>query len=458
MKFNKFVVLALIAAVLFGFASVPATAQGGYIKTFDLQLPVAEGAYKGVDPKGVAITWWHQHTGARETVVKELVDRFNANNPWGITVTAVSKGSYDDIFQAVTAGIQTGELPEITVAYGNQAAAYQNNNALVDMNVFFNDPILGIQDFETGMFTTFFNADLDPSHDNQRLGYSTYRSVEVLYYNVDALEKMGYSAPPKTWAEFGEMVCKFVKDGMGTDGYQIRTDASFVAAGAFSAGGDIYDVATGEFTYNSDAAKVMPTEIVKLLNDGCIKKTVDASARSDQAAFANGAALFYTGSSSGIPFIWDAIKNAPTQFTFDVAPIPGTGGDPVVNVYGASNSLVGAGKTPEQILAAWLFLRWFSEDQPQADWAKGTNYFPVRRSAAEALADVFAAEGTGRAYKSAFDLLGNTKAEPSVDVYQTVRSEASKAFNDILDGADVNERMEALNELANTLLEESRAN
>jgi len=455
-KISKVFALVLVVAVLFGFAANVTSAQGTYIKTFDLKLPLADGPFKGVDPKGTTITWWHQHTGAREKAVAAAAEKFNAENPFGITLNVVSKGSYDDIFNAVTAGLQTGELPEIVVAYGNQAAVYQNNQALVDMEPLFKDATLGIQDFEADMFTNFFASDLNPAHNNQRLGFSTYRSVEVLYYNVDALTAMGYKAAPKTWAEFGEMVCKFVKDGMGTDGYQIRTDASFIAAGAFAAGGNIYDREKGVFTYDSPEAKVLPTEIQKLLNQGCIKKTVDPKARSDQAAFANGAALFYTGSSSGIPFVWDAIKKSPKPFVMDVAPIPGTGGEPVVNVYGASNSLVAKGKTPEQILASWLFLRWFSEAEQQAAWAKGTNYFPVRRSAANALGEVFAAEGTGRPYKSAFDLLVNTKEEPSVDVYQTVRSETSKAFNNILDGANVDEEMTKLNELANKLLEESR--
>ncbi|MCS6870797.1 MAG: extracellular solute-binding protein [Anaerolineae bacterium] len=457
-KFTKVLALALIVAIVVGFAGVDNTsAQGKYVKTFDLKLPVAQGAYAGVDPKGTTITWWHQHSGQREKAVQAAAEKFNKENPFGITLNVVSKGSYDDIFTAVTAGIQTGELPEIVVAYGNQAAVYQNNQALVDLDVFLKDPVLGIQDFEQDMFTRFFESDLNPAHDNQRLGFSTYRSVEVLYYNVDVLTEMGYSAPPKTWEEFGEMVCRFVREGRGTDGYQIRTDASFIAAGAFAAGGDIYDRAKGEFTYNSEAAKVLPRALQKLLNDGCIKKTVDPRARSDQAAFASGAALFYTGSSSGIPFVWTAIKDSPKPFVFDVAPIPGYGNNPpVVNVYGASNSVVAKGKTPEQILASWLFLRWFSEAEQQAEWAKNTNYFPVRRSAAEKLEEVFAAQGTGRPYRSAFNLLSNTKEEPSVDVYQTVRAETSKAFNDILDGANVDERMDQLTKLANELLEASR--
>jgi ABC-type glycerol-3-phosphate transport system substrate-binding protein len=458
-KVSKLIALALVVAVLFGLSGVPraTSAQAAYVKTLDLKLPAADGVFKGVDPKGTKITWWHQHTGARETAVKTIVDKFNKENPWGIVVTPVSKGSYNDIFTAATAGIQTGELPEILVAYGNQAAAYQNNEVLADMEPFVKDAVVGIgDDFTKDMFTGFFASDLNAAHNNARLGFSTYRSMESLFYNVDALKELGFNAPPKTWKEFEDIVCKFTQADKTRDGYQIRTDASFIAAGAFAQGGDIYDAKEGKFIYDSPEAKVLPQVMQDLLKKGCVKKTTDPKTFSDQAAFGNSAAVFFTGSSSGIPFVWDAIKKAPKHFVFDIAPIPYKD-KPIQDVYGASNSLVSKGKSPQQIMASWLFLRWFSEVEPQAMWSKGTNYFPVRRSTAANLEDIFKAEGTGRPFKSAFDLLGSTKEEPSVDVYQTVRTEAGKTFNNILDGASVDEEMAKLNELANKLLDESRA-
>jgi multiple sugar transport system substrate-binding protein len=462
-KFTK--IASLLVAVAILLATFGTSNAAGYVKTADLALPAADGVAKGVDVKGTKVTWWHQHTGAREAVVKQLVTEFNdtVGKKFGVTVEAVSKGSYDDIFKAVSAGISTGELPEIIVAYGNQAAAYQDNSALVDLEAYVADATVGIgDDFKSDMFTSFFDSDIRVDRGNQRLGFSTYRSMEVLYYNVTALEKLGYKAPPKTWAEFGEMVCKFKEQGLGKDGYQIRTDASFLAAGAFAAGGDIFDLKNDTFTYDSEAAAALPTAIQDLLKKGCIIKTVDARARSDQASFGNGESLFYTGSSSGIPFVADAIKAAvktdPAKaFVFDVAPIPGYTDKPIVNVYGASNSVIALKKTPAQILASWLFLRWFSEADSQAKWAKGTQYFPVRRSSADQLKDVFAADLTGRPFKTAFDLLGSTKEEPSVSVYQSVRSEAQKAFANILDGAAVKDELKKLNDLANSQLEEARA-
>lgn len=450
--------LAVVVAMLLGMTGV-ATAQpsGAYVNTFDLPLPATEGAFAGVDPSGVTITWWHNHTGAREEAVKTAVSEFNTNNPWGITVEAISKGSYDEIFTAFTAGIQTGELPNITVAYGNQASLYQNDNALVDLEPYVMDDVVGIgDDFTTDMFTGFFESDLSVDHNNARLGYSVYRSMEVLYYNVDALEALG-AEPPKTWEEFKDISCRWVQeDPANRDGYQVRTDASFLAAAAFAAGVDIYDAANDVFTYDLPEVAAMPKVVQAMVAEGCAK--IQSENRGDQNAFTAGKAIFYTGSSSGIPFVADGVKQNPAPFVFNTAPIPGYGdGTPVQNIYGASNSVVAQGKSPEEILASWLFLRWYTEPAQQAFWAAKSNYFPVRRSTADSLADVFAAELTGLPYESAFNLLDSTKAEPSVPVYQTVRTEAQNALNTILDGANVEETLTALNDTANQLLEEARA-
>ena len=141
-RLTKLMVFVLVMIVLLSVVGVQA--QDAYVNTFDLSLPASEGIAQGLDLSGTTVVWWHNHTGAREEVVQAAVEQFNAENPFGITVEAVSKGSYDDIFNAITAGIQTGELPDITVAYGNQAAVYQDNNALVDLEPYVMDPVVGI--------------------------------------------------------------------------------------------------------------------------------------------------------------------------------------------------------------------------------------------------------------------------------------------------------------------------
>src|SRR5712691_1641435 len=142
---SRIVDLALIAVMLMGIVGTATAQSGDYVKTFDLPTkPTTDGAYKGVDPSGAKVVFWHPHQQAREAAIKAAADKFNAGNPWHITIQPVYKGDYPVIFQAMLAALQTKDLPNLTVAYQNEAGTYQNINALVDINDFFNDPVYSL--------------------------------------------------------------------------------------------------------------------------------------------------------------------------------------------------------------------------------------------------------------------------------------------------------------------------
>ena len=414
--------------------------------------PAADGAYKGIDPAGATIVFWHNHSQDRETALKAIIDRFNKGNPWKITVNEIYKGGYNTIQDAMKAGIVTRDLPNLTVAYQNEAALYQSANppTLIDLNNFVTDTTYGFGDKGLAdFFQGFLTADINSQFNGARLGFPLYRSMEVLYYNQDALKALGYTAPPKTWDEFKDMACKYTKSGAGKIGYEVRTDASFVAAAAFAQGADVYDPKTNKFTLDSAAIQLAPQVMQDLMNSKCA--TLIAENNADQNDFAKQKSLFLIGSSSGIPFIQGAIDKAG-KFNWTAAPIPYKD-QPVQNIYGASVSIPKT--TAQQELAAWLFVRWFSEPDQQAEWAKITNYFPVRQSTSAGLTDTFT---KFPAYKAAFDLLKNTKGEPPIAAWAQARNDITKAFNNVLDGSSTADTFKKLNNDENDYLKAFKAN
>ena len=432
-------------------AATMAAASGDYVLTFDLPTtPTTAGAYAGIDPSKANVVFWHQQTKTREQAIKDAVAKFNQSNPWHITVTPIYKGAYADIFQAMLAAIQTKDLPQLTVAYQNEAAEYQNAKALVDYNDFVNDPVYGLgKSLTNDFYSGFLSADVNPQFNNQRLGYAIHRSMESLFYNVDALKALGYDAPPTSWDQFKEMACKYVKAGSGNIGYEVRTDASAVAAAAFAQNGNVYDYAQNKFILDSPEVQVFPQTMKDMLSQGCaiLPKAVSA----DEADFAAGKSLFYSASSSDIITIQADQKKDKTTFNFDIAPVPYKD-HPVQNVYGASISMPKT--TKQQELAAWLFLRWFTEPEQQATWVKVTYYFPVRQSTKADLADFFAANPI---YQHAFDLLGSTQGEPALAAWNPVRGLITKSFQNVLgtngtDGKPVQDEFTALNGVANNVL------
>ncbi len=449
---SKALTFALAVAMFLSLVSGVAktSAQDTYVKTFDLPTkPTTDGAYAGVDPSNQTIVYWHQQTGANQKALEALVDTFNKNNPWKITVKALAKGSTPDIVDAMVAALQTKDLPSLVAAYQNEAGEYQNVNALVDLNDFVNDKTYGfgaagLADF----FPAYLAQDVNPQFNNQRLGLAVFRSLEVLYYNKDALTKLGYSAPPKTWQEFEDMGCKYKDSGAGLTGYEVRTDASAVSAAAFAQGGDVYDPKANKFTLDTPEVLVGPQAMQDMVQKGCAKLPDNPRQFSDQNDFAAEKSLFYSGTSAGFPFIRAAIKSAGKSFNWDIAAIPYKDKS-VGNVYGASVSVVNTAK--EKNLAAWLYLRWFTEPEQQAAWVQASNYYPVRKSTAANLTDYIAKNPQ---YKSGFDLLSSTKAEPPIVAWNKVRTLITNAFTDVLNGKPVDETFAKLNDDANASLEQ----
>ena len=121
-----------------------------------------------------------------------------------------------------------------------------------------------------------------------------------------------------------------------------------------------------------------------------------------------------------------------------------------MNVYGASVSLP-AGHSPESVVASWLFLKYYTGTEAQAQWAVASQYFPVRQSVAAELGDFFAELP---AFGTAFELLPYGHAEPPVPGYDFVRDIVTSAMADIANGADVRETLADVTVEANEILAE----
>lgn len=413
-----------------------------------------EDMWAEVDPAGQTVLFWHQHTRAREEQLQEIVADFNASNEWGITVVAEYQGSYADIFNKMLGVLNTPDAPGVVVAYQNQMATYQLGEGLVDLNSLFDSPKWGLsEEDKADFFQGFLAQDVFSIYDGARLGIAPNRSMEMLYYNVDWLTELGYDAPPETPEQFKEMACKAVEQpfskatGEGSIGYELSIDASRFASWTFAFGGDIFDYNTSKYTYTSDAAVAAMEFLQDLFNSGCARVVTENFG--DQTNFGAGTTLFTVGSSSGLPFYQQAV-DAGSKHAWSVAAIPHTTPDPVMNIYGASVSLPKT--TPENELASWLFVKYYTSPEVQAKWAIASQYFPVRASVAEGLTDYFAETP---AYKTAFDLLKYGRFEPPVPNYDPVRVTVGEAMAAIADGADVASTLAGLDEEANAVLSES---
>jgi multiple sugar transport system substrate-binding protein/sn-glycerol 3-phosphate transport system substrate-binding protein len=412
-------------------------------------FPALNGPLAGIDPRGQNLVWWHNYAGSREESLSQMVADFNATNECEIVIDTQYQGTFVDIRTKMVASILTGDLPGLAVGYQNDQAEYALNDALVDLGLYIDDATWGLGAEKDDFYTSFLEHSVHP--DNTRLGFPTHRSMEGLYYNITWLKELGFQGnPPETPDEFHMMACMAAKtNGDGTGGFILRDDASGVAAWTFAYGGDIRNEEDTGYIYNGKETINAMTFLKNMYDDGCAYLFTEGYPNSE---FAARRAIFTQGSSSGLPYYAADIINeaekadrVPDEWGFTA--IPHFTIDPVQNTYGADVMIP---KTnPETQLAAWIFIKWFTTPEQQAEWIKITGYQPTRSSTLDLLKDYISENPQ---WAEASELLDYTYNEPSYLIsYIDVRDLVVDAFYIIMEGADIQDTLDTLTIDANTL-------
>jgi ABC-type glycerol-3-phosphate transport system substrate-binding protein len=244
------------------------------------------------------------------------------------------------------------------------------------------------------------------------------------------------------------MACAAAETGPDNEGFYIATGASDIAGWTFAFGGNILSDDGLGYVYNGEATVKAMEFLVGLMDDGC---AIISPERYPNPQFAARQALFTMGSSSGIPYYERNVNEAaeaegrePDEW--NAAALPHTTTDPVQNIYGGDVMIPAT--TPETQLAAWIFIKYYTSPEIQAEWVKASNYFPTRAGTEAFLGDYMSENPV---WASAVKLLPNGTYEPQLISYQAVRDEAGQAFNAILQGADIQETLDNLTATANEL-------
>ena len=148
------------------------------------------------DPSGQTITFWHVwYSEPVKSGMVALVDEFNDTNEWGITVEALDQGNYSDTEDLMNAAIQSGDLPNLVVAYGNALANWYSVDVIADLTPYVNDQDWGLTAEEKA---DFYEAAINSAvtTDGKMFGFPISQSEEVIFYNHTWGQELGFDAPP----------------------------------------------------------------------------------------------------------------------------------------------------------------------------------------------------------------------------------------------------------------------
>ena len=183
-----FVALALLVAAC--------TAGGG-----DTSTP-AETIDPNAQHEPMTLTVWSNFSAAHEyKLVTRVLDTAKQKYPW---MTIKHVGGKDDA--AIQRAINGGTPPDMAVSFTPSfAARYCQTGAFQDLNPFLQaDNIDKTAVWPAGMFS-------HTSYNNKQCALPMLTDAYGLYYNIDLLEKKGFSAPPKTLSELADMAKKLTE-------------------------------------------------------------------------------------------------------------------------------------------------------------------------------------------------------------------------------------------------------
>lgn len=374
--------------------------------------------------KNIQVTYWHNRPQADQDLLQSMLDEFSKANPYGITARAeIAGASYNDVYNKVNAAIQAGQPPDLSVAYQNQAAFYRGAGAVIDLNPFLKSKTYGLTAEDlSDYYQAFLDSDLNPQFKNERLGFPTQRSIEVMYYNSDWLKQLGFDSAPADWTTYQQAIAKASDASKSKYGYPWKHDASDFASMVFSRGGQIINSDATAYVFNDPAGVDSATFQQQAFKNKQAVEIGPSEKFGEQNRFATGNMLTVFSTSSGLPFYQQAIDKGG-KFKWDIGLLPRA--DKFgVDLYGASVSAYKT--TPEKELAAWLVIKFLGEAPQTAKWAIATGYLPVRKSAKDTVVAAYKKDPkwgpVADSYAKMFDWFQYAEIEAPVAGYDPVRT------------------------------------
>jgi len=408
---------------------------------------VTEVPTPSVDPTGQTIAFWHVWgTGLPNETMLAIVDEFNASNEWGITVEAIDQGKYSNLEDAFNAAVQTGELPDLVTGYTNAMANWYAVDAVVDLTPLVTDSFFGLSEDD---WAAFYEGAITggKAPDGTFFAFPISQSANVIFYNSQWAQELGFANPPTNYAEFKEQACAATAantaddnpDNDGTGGLVLYTGASNVASFVFANGGDMLNEDKSGYDFADETVSDVAVFFKDLWDSGCAYPTESYP----NPEFATRKALFTISSSAGLPYQVAAFEaEGAIKDEWTLMPFPGKDGGQSVDLFG---QYVAIGNTnPERMMATWVFLKYLTSPEVQAQWIEGSAYYPTRSDTLPFLTEYQAANplwGYGLTF------LEYGKAEPAWPSWTSVRRSVGDTFAAILQGTleDIPGLLDALN-------------
>ncbi len=394
---------------------VPSNHQTSSTQTFDktIQEDDNDDLVNNKISQDIEIEFWHPWAGETAEMVEELVDNFNRENPWSITIHSISHADQDVLIEDLTeAFINKEQTPDLIVSTSQSLQAwYAERYPLKELGQLIRSDNEGhTEETLPRILPIFWNIDVV---DEKRIGIPAYQSGHFLFYNQTWGSDLGFEDFPRTIEAFIEQACAAANnnlndtiienDGMGGWIYSSEGLSLLSWLRVFGSGSLINSRSQPILTEHENINTF--TFLYDLYLKDCAWKSNEPQ---PHAYFSNRLALFYSGQMEDIV---RQIKSDNANKNTDkwvLIPYPSTIGKPSVIVEGLSYAITT--ENEERSLAAWEFIKWMLTPENQAAFVEETGVFPLSNEVIKQM-DVKAEVYT--IWKDSLQYLPFAQAEPS---------------------------------------------
>lgn len=330
---------------------------------------------------GTTIEFWHSMGGVNGEALTYLIDKFNNENEYGITVNAEYQGEYDDAINKLKSA-QIGNMGADLVQIYDLGTRFMIDSGWV----------VPMQDLIDA--AGFDTSDLEPNVlayytvDNKLYSMPFNSSTPILYYNKDMFEKAGIEEVPTSLEGILNISDQLMSQGGAGEAISIGIYGWFVEQWLCKQGLNFADKGNGreaaatavEFDSNGGMLNIL-NEWNKLYEAGAAPN-VGSDGGVD---FTAGKAAMTLGSTASLK---QYLEDVNGSFEIGTAYYPSVtdGNEGGVSIGGAS---LWALNNEDEVkeAAVWKFVEFLVSPESQAYWNSQTGYFPVNTKAQDE--DVF---------------------------------------------------------------------
>ena len=311
----------------------------------------------------VKITFWNSFTGADGDMLTDLVNRYNEENPDGITVEMDISSDFDS---QLSTAFAAGTGP--TMILSSSAYRFTYGDYMQDISDVFDKTDLDEADFILSY--------LDYCSEGDSLYFVPFQIVGYyMYWNKDLFQAAGLDpeSPPATWDEWAEYAQKLTDESKNVYGSGISYDYAYQIAHIMQRFGGL--AVTGE-SGNWKANFAGNSGYADFLN--MYREMIDNGYNPLEADTDSMASAGQIGMTVGGPWVTAGLDTAGVNYGIGLIPTGDAGDMNSVEVLGFSVTTAASDAEKE---AAYKFIEWWNTENaqgssPALEWSVA-NGFPA---------------------------------------------------------------------------------